>query len=101
MINLSAKGNVMKNKNLINNPRFWMCVVVAGGVMMSTSIATFGIGNNLLYKKKQKENPDKVFENAMSALDTAGTIALCQIALSVPFIFGGLAMWRKKEKQHE
>ena len=76
--------------------------MTVGFIMLGTGPMTFAAGGRLLYKYKQKENPDKgAFVNSMSAMNTAGTVAACQMLLSIPVVIGGIAIYHKKEKQHE
>lgn len=92
----------MKNKHLVNNSRLGFCVMTVGLVMLGTGPLTFAAGQHLLYQHNKKENPDKgACVNSMSAMNTAGTVAACQMLLSIPVVIGGIAIYHKKEKQHE
>ena len=91
-----------KCTKLLNKPvRFWIATHVIGYIILLSSPATYLGVNQIAFDKKQKENPRTVLENGIAAQKTAKNAMRAQAALGATLIFGGLAMWRKKEKQYE
>ena len=91
-----------KPMKLLNKPiRFWIKIHAIGYLILFLSPATYLAVNQVVFDKKQKENPKAILENSMAAQKTAKNALTAQAALGATLVFGGLAMWRKKEKQYE
>lgn len=77
-----------KRIKLFDKPaKFWIKVHIIGYMVVLSAPATYSGVNQIAFDKK--ETPKA--KNAMVA----------QVVAGATFIFGGLAMWRKKEKQYE
>lgn len=91
-----------KHTKLLDKPvKFWIATHIAGYIILLSSPATYLAVNQMAFDKKQKENPGAALENGMAAEKIARKALTTQAAVGATFIFGGLAMWRKKEKQYE
>ena len=91
-----------KCTKLLNKPvRFWIATHVIGYIILISSPATYLAVNQVAFDKKQKENPGAALENGMAAQKTAKNAMQAQALVGATLLFGGLAMWRKKEKQYE
>ncbi|MBP5794791.1 MAG: hypothetical protein J6W41_02125 [Alphaproteobacteria bacterium] len=91
-----------KHIKLLDKPvNFWVKVHIIGYLILFSSLGTYPVVNQIAFNKKQKENPKAILENGMAAQKTAKKALTAQAALGATVVFGGLAMWRKKEKQYE
>ena len=91
-----------KNINLLDKPaNFWFRVHVIGYLILFSSLGTYPLVNHMAFNKKQKEKPEAALENGLEAQKVAKKAMTAQAALGATVVFGGLAMWRKKEKQYE
>lgn len=91
-----------KNINLLDKPaNFWFRVHVIGYLILFSSLGTYPLVNHMAFNQKQKEKPKAILENGMAAQKTAKKAMTAQALVGATVIFGGLAMWRKKEKQYE
>lgn len=86
----------------MNKPvRFWIATHVIGYIILLSSPATYLAVNQVAFDKKQKENPGAALENGMAAQKTAKNAMQAQALVGATLLFGGLTMWRKKERQRE
>ncbi len=91
-----------KHIKLLDKPaNFWLKVHIIGYLILLSSVGTYLAVNRIAFNKKQKENPKAILENGLAAQKTAKNALKAQACVGATFIFGGLAMWRKKEKQYE
>lgn len=91
-----------KHTKLFDKPvKFWIATHIAGYIILLSSPATYLAVNQMAFDKKQKEKPRATLENGIVAQNIAKNAMHAQAAVGATFIFGGLAMWRKKEKQYE
>lgn len=91
-----------KHTKLLDKPaNFWFRVHIVGYLILFSSLGTYPVVNQIAFNKKQKENPEKALENGLEAQKVAKKAMTAQAALGATVVFGGLAMWRKKEKQYE
>lgn len=102
MQKLKDKLMPQKHIKLLDKPaNFWVKVTIIGYLILFSSLGTYPVVNQIAFNKKQKENPGAALENGLAAKNTAKNALTAQAAVGATFIFGGLAMWRKKEKQYE
>ena len=87
---------------LLDKPaKFWLKVHIIGYLMVFSSLGTYPLVNQITFNKKQKENPDRPLENGIVAKNTAKNAMNAQALVGATVVLGGLAMWRKKEKERE
>lgn len=99
---LEDKHMSKKKYKPINKPaNFWFRVHVIGYLIVFSSLGTYPLVNQIAFNKKQKRNPEVAIENGLAAKNTAKNASNAQVAIGATVVFGGLAMWRKKEKQYE
>ena len=91
-----------KHTKLLDKPvRFWVRLHLIGYIIVLSSAATYLGVNHIAFNKKQKEKPGAALENGIAAKNVAKKAMEAQAVLGATVLFGGLAMWRKKEKQYE
>lgn len=91
-----------KRIKLLDKPaNFWVKVTIIGYLILFSSLGTYPVVNQIAFNKKQKEKPEAALENGLEAQKVAKKAMTAQAALGATVVFGGLAMWRKKEKQYE
>ena len=91
-----------KYMKLLDKPaKFWFKVHIIGYLIVFSSLGTYPLVNHIAFNKKQKENPEAAIENGLAAKNTAKNAMNAQALVGATVVFGGLAMWRKKEKQYE